>query len=128
MGLSGSGKSTLLRILIGLLEPTAGASHRRPDRGRAADASELRSCAVPGSRWSSSTSPCFPHRTVLENAAYGLGGCRACPAPSATRKANEALALCGLEGWEDKLPDELSGGMQQRVGLARASPPTPTSC
>jgi glycine betaine/proline transport system ATP-binding protein len=61
----------------------------------------------------------FPHRSVLENAAYGLevqGVDRA----ERERRATEALELTGLAGWEKSWPDELSGGMQQRVGLARA--------
>jgi glycine betaine/proline transport system ATP-binding protein len=61
----------------------------------------------------------FPHRSVLENAAYGLA-VQGVPRAEREKRAGEALALCGLAGWEKSWPDELSGGMQQRVGLARA--------
>ncbi len=61
----------------------------------------------------------FPHRSVRENAAYGLE-VQGVPRAERVRRADEALALCGLAGWEKSWPDELSGGMQQRVGLARA--------
>src|SRR5690606_28225463 len=61
----------------------------------------------------------FPHRTVGRNAAYALE-VQGIAREERTRRAREALSLVGLEGWEDSLPDQLSGGMQQRVGLARA--------
>ncbi|WP_211717291.1 glycine betaine/L-proline ABC transporter ATP-binding protein [Nocardiopsis sp. MG754419] len=119
MGLSGSGKSTLIRMLNGLLDPTAGtvevdgvditALHRK-------DLLKLR-----GEKISMVFQhfALLPHRTVLENAAYGLE-LRGIPRAERFAKAKETLALVGLEGWEDKLPQQLSGGMQQRVGLARA--------
>ena len=61
----------------------------------------------------------FPHRSVLENAAYGLE-VQGVPRAEREQRATEALELAGLKGWEKSWPDELSGGMQQRVGLARA--------
>ena len=61
----------------------------------------------------------LPHRTVAENAAYGLE-VKGIPRKERTTKAHEALDMVGLNGWGDYLPGELSGGMQQRVGLARA--------
>ncbi|GAA3825447.1 hypothetical protein GCM10023083_68260 [Streptomyces phyllanthi] len=61
----------------------------------------------------------FPHRTVGENAAYGLA-VQGIPKDEQERRAKEALRLVGLKGWEDSLPGQLSGGMRQRVGLARA--------
>ncbi|KPC70982.1 glycine/betaine ABC transporter ATP-binding protein, partial [Streptomyces sp. NRRL F-6602] len=61
----------------------------------------------------------FPHRSVLENAGYGLE-VQGVPRAERERRALEALELAGLAGWEKSWPDELSGGMQQRVGLARA--------
>jgi glycine betaine/proline transport system ATP-binding protein len=119
MGLSGSGKSTLLRMLNGLLEPTAG--HVRFDgqditemNGR--DLRALRSHKI---SMVFQHFALFPHRSVLENAGYGLE-VQGVPRAERERRAAQALALCGLEGWEKSWPDELSGGMQQRVGLARA--------
>ncbi|MCL6733932.1 glycine betaine/L-proline ABC transporter ATP-binding protein [Streptomyces neyagawaensis] len=119
MGLSGSGKSTLLRMLNGLLEPTAG--HVRFD-GRdltALSDRELREVRARNISMVFQHFALFPHRSVLENAAYGLE-VQGVPRAERHARATEALALCGLAGWEKSWPDELSGGMQQRVGLARA--------
>ena len=119
MGLSGSGKSTLLRMLNGLLEPTAG--HVRFDGQdlTALGGRELRALRASKISMVFQHFALFPHRSVRENAAYGL--CvQGVPRAERERRADEALALCGLAGWEDSWPDELSGGMQQRVGLARA--------
>ncbi|MFE5857664.1 glycine betaine/L-proline ABC transporter ATP-binding protein [Streptomyces sp. NPDC056500] len=119
MGLSGSGKSTLLRMLNGLLAPTAGTVLFDGQDLTALSPRELR--AVRSSRISMVFQhfALFPHRSVLDNAAYGLQ-VQGVPAAERARRAKEALALVGLTGWEDSWPDELSGGMQQRVGLARA--------
>ncbi|MGD6750801.1 quaternary amine ABC transporter ATP-binding protein [Streptomyces sp. BH105] len=119
MGLSGSGKSTLLRMLNGLLEPTAG--HVRFDGQdlTALAPKELRQVRSHKISMVFQHFALFPHRSVMENAAYGLevqGVARA----EREERAIEALRLAGLEGWEKSFPDELSGGMQQRVGLARA--------
>lgn len=119
MGLSGSGKSTLLRMLNGLLEPTAGRILFDGQDLTALSPRELRRVRSTKISMVFQHFALFPHRNVLENAAYGLevqGVDRA----ERERRAAEALALCGLEGWEKSWPDELSGGMQQRVGLARA--------
>lgn len=119
MGLSGSGKSTLLRLLNGLLEPTAG--HVRFD-GRdltAISDRELREVRAKKISMVFQHFALFPHRSVLENAAYGLA-VQGVPRAEREKRAAEALQLCGLGGWEKSWPDELSGGMQQRVGLARA--------
>ncbi|WP_281180293.1 quaternary amine ABC transporter ATP-binding protein [Actinomadura hibisca] len=119
MGLSGSGKSTLIRMLNGLLEPTSGQI--------LVDGTELTGLAPKALRELRQSKismvfqhfALFPHRTVLENAAYPLE-VRNVPKAERLRTAREFLAKVGLDGWEDKLPNELSGGMQQRVGIARA--------
>ncbi|MFF8600441.1 glycine betaine/L-proline ABC transporter ATP-binding protein [Streptomyces sp. NPDC015232] len=119
MGLSGSGKSTLLRMLNGLLAPTAG---RVLFDGRdltALSPRELREVRSKKISMVFQHFALFPHRSVLENAAYGLE-VQGVPRAEREKRAAEALELCGLAGWEKSWPDELSGGMQQRVGLARA--------
>ncbi|MEU6059512.1 glycine betaine/L-proline ABC transporter ATP-binding protein [Streptomyces sp. NPDC047097] len=119
MGLSGSGKSTLLRMLNGLLEPTAG---RVLFDGRdltSLPARELRQVRATKISMVFQHFALFPHRSVLENAAYGLD-VQGVPRAEREKRAAEALELCGLGGWAASWPDELSGGMQQRVGLARA--------
>ncbi|MFF1691604.1 MULTISPECIES: glycine betaine/L-proline ABC transporter ATP-binding protein [unclassified Streptomyces] len=119
MGLSGSGKSTLLRMLNGLLEPTAG--HVRFDGQdlTALSPRELRAVRSKKISMVFQHFALFPHRSVLENAAYGLE-VQGIPRKEREKRAVEALRLAGLAGWEKSWPDELSGGMQQRVGLARA--------
>jgi glycine betaine/proline transport system ATP-binding protein len=119
MGLSGSGKSTLLRTLNGLLAPTAGRVLLDGQDLTSLDARELRRVRSHGISMVFQHFALFPHRSVLENAAYGLevqGVSRA----ERERRAAEALETTGLGGWQKSWPDELSGGMQQRVGLARA--------
>jgi glycine betaine/proline transport system ATP-binding protein len=119
MGLSGSGKSTLVRCLTRLIEPTAGAiSIGGEDIGSASPARlrELRRHRV------SMVFQHFgllPHRKVIDNVAYGLEVQGATKAVRHARAA-EILSLVGLDGHADSYPDQLSGGMQQRVGLARA--------
>jgi len=119
MGLSGSGKSTLLRMLNGLLEPTAGHVYVSGE-----DVTALRPAALRRLRQERMSMvfqhfALLPHRTVAENAAYALR-VRGVDKVTRLEKATEALSMVGLEGWEDKLPHQLSGGMKQRVGLARA--------
>ncbi len=119
MGLSGSGKSTLLRMLNGLAEPTSG---RVMFDGQ--DVSSLAPKALRDLRSHRISMvfqhfALFPHRSVLDNAGYGLE-VQGLPRPEREEKAAQALELVGLSGWEQSWPDELSGGMQQRVGLARA--------
>ncbi|AEW97554.1 quaternary amine ABC transporter ATP-binding protein [Streptantibioticus cattleyicolor] len=119
MGLSGSGKSTLLRMLNGLLEPTSGRVLFDGQDLTALEPRELRRVRSHHISMVFQHFALFPHRSVLENAGYGLevqGVGRA----ERLERAAEALALVGLAGWEKSWPDELSGGMQQRVGLARA--------
>ncbi|MGW7001681.1 quaternary amine ABC transporter ATP-binding protein [Streptomyces sp. NPDC054933] len=119
MGLSGSGKSTVLRMLNGLLEPTAGRVLFDGQDLTALTPAELRRVRSHKISMVFQHFALFPHRSVLENAAYGLEvqGVRR---DERLRRATEALDLVGLKGWENSWPDELSGGMQQRVGLARA--------
>ncbi|MBV7695395.1 glycine betaine/L-proline ABC transporter ATP-binding protein [Streptomyces sp. TRM70350] len=119
MGLSGSGKSTLLRMLNGLLEPTAGTVRFDGQDLTALSDRELREVRAKKISMVFQHFALFPHRSVLENAAYGLA-VQGVPRAERERRAGEALALCGLDGWAEAWPDELSGGMQQRVGLARA--------
>ncbi|MEU3004256.1 glycine betaine/L-proline ABC transporter ATP-binding protein [Streptomyces sp. NPDC007020] len=119
MGLSGSGKSTLLRMLNGLLDPTAGRVLFDGQDLTALTPRELRHVRSTKISMVFQHFALFPHRSVLENAAYGLE-VQGVSREEREVRAAEALRLTGLEGWEKSWPDELSGGMQQRVGLARA--------
>ncbi|MEJ8647026.1 glycine betaine/L-proline ABC transporter ATP-binding protein [Streptomyces sp. MS1.AVA.3] len=119
MGLSGSGKSTLLRTLNGLLEPTSGTVRFDGQDLTSLSDKELRKVRSEKISMVFQHFALFPHRSVLENAAYGLE-VQGVPRAERTKRATEALELTGLKGWEKSWPDELSGGMQQRVGLARA--------
>jgi glycine betaine/proline transport system ATP-binding protein len=119
MGLSGSGKSTLLRMLNGLLEPTSGEVHLDGTRLTGLSAKALRSLRQQKISMVFQHFALLPHRTVGENAAYGLEVQRV-PKAEREERARKALDLVGLGGWADHLPTQLSGGMRQRVGLARA--------
>ncbi|MFL1674458.1 quaternary amine ABC transporter ATP-binding protein [Paenibacillus dendritiformis] len=119
MGLSGSGKSTLVRMLNRLIEPTDGDIWLKDRNISKLNESELREVRRKTIGMVFQKFALFPHRTVLDNAAYGLE-IQGMAKEERYRKAREALGLVGLDGWEQKYPDELSGGMQQRVGLARA--------
>ncbi len=119
MGLSGSGKSTLVRCLNHLIAPTAGRvlvdDVHVGGLGRAA----LRRLRQEKLGMVFQNFALFPHKTVVQNVEYGL---EAMGSPKNIRreKALDMLARVGLAGWEEAKPVELSGGMQQRVGLARA--------
>ncbi len=119
MGLSGSGKSTLIRMVNGLLPLTGGEMyiHDRPLSGLSK--AELRKVRRDNVSMVFQHFALLPHRTVGENAAYGLK-IKGLNRTDREAKANEALEMVGLGGWGGYRPDELSGGMQQRVGLARA--------
>ena len=119
MGLSGSGKSTLVRLLNRLIEPTAGRIViDGADINEYSDA-KLRALRRKDISMVFQSFALMPHMTVRENTAFGLelsGTSR----KERLAQADKALAQVGLAGWGDSYPDELSGGMQQRVGLARA--------
>jgi glycine betaine/proline transport system ATP-binding protein len=119
MGLSGSGKSTLIRMVNGLFEPTAGKVKIYGQDVTDASTKQLRAIRRERVSMVFQHFALFPHRTVTENAAYGLET-QGVGKAERHQRAVEALELCGLKGWEDRLPGQLSGGMQQRVGLARA--------
>lgn len=119
MGLSGSGKSTLLRCLNRLIEPTAGAVLIDGEDVGALNASALRHMRQQKLGMVFQSFALLPHYSVLKNAAYGLELMRM-PVAEREDKAREALATVGLSGWEHSMPSKLSGGMKQRVGLARA--------
>lgn len=119
MGLSGSGKSTLIRMLNRLVEPTAGVvSVGGMDIATLTD-SELRKIRNQRVSMVFQHFAIFPHRTVQENVAYGLHVRGAADAERRER-SEWALDTVGLSGWGNMRPAELSGGMKQRVGLARA--------
>lgn len=119
MGLSGSGKSTLLRCINRIHDPTsgkvtvAGIDVTSLDR-RGLERLRRQKFGMVFQRFA-----LFPHRTVIGNVEYGLE-IRGVPARERRERALQVLELVGLAGWENRRPDELSGGMQQRVGLARA--------
>ncbi|WP_370618795.1 quaternary amine ABC transporter ATP-binding protein [Mumia sp. Pv 4-285] len=119
MGLSGSGKSTLIRMLNGLWRPSAGRVLVGDDDLSAVGARELRALRQARVSMVFQHFALLPHRTVLDNAAYPLE-IQGVGKKERRAKAGDALALVGLDGWEDSLPSQLSGGMRQRVGLARA--------
>lgn len=119
MGLSGSGKSTLLRCINRLIEPTAGRVLVDGVDVTALSDEALRLLRMKKFGMVFQRFALLPHRTILQNAEFGLE-IQKKPAAERSEKARTALKLVGLEGWEGSYPEQLSGGMQQRVGLARA--------
>ncbi len=119
MGLSGSGKSTLVRLLTRLIEPTSGEVMMDGLDIVKASESELRDLRRTHTSMVFQHFGLLPHRQVLDNVAYGLE-VRGIGKKERRAKANEIVELVGLKGYEKSYPDQLSGGMQQRVGLARA--------
>ncbi|PFO15098.1 glycine betaine/L-proline ABC transporter ATP-binding protein [Priestia megaterium] len=119
MGLSGSGKSTLVRMFNRLVEPTSGSLILDGADVVKMNKEELRDMRRKKMSMVFQNFALFPHRTVLDNTEYGLE-VQGTPKAEREKKAKEALELVGLKGYENQYPGELSGGMQQRVGLARA--------
>ncbi len=121
MGLSGSGKSTVLRCLNRLIEPTRGSIFIGEDQINILEIKqeELRNLRRRRMSMVFQNFGLFPHRSVLNNVAYGLeiGGMEK---QERNEKAMQSIEMVGLKGYENMKPKELSGGMQQRVGLARA--------
>ncbi|EPD02316.1 Glycine betaine transport ATP-binding protein OpuAA [Lacticaseibacillus paracasei subsp. paracasei Lpp125] len=119
MGLSGSGKSTTLRMLNRLIEPTDGQVLIDGDDIAKLDKQALREVRRQKLSMVFQGFALLPNRTVLQNAAFGLE-IQGMEKDEREMKTNKALDLVGLNGFADQYPDQLSGGMQQRVGLARA--------
>ena len=119
MGLSGSGKSTLVRLLTRLIEPTAGSVMLNGQDVTTASERDLRELRRKHVSMVFQHFGLLPHKQVIDNVAYGLE-VRGVPKAERRAKAAEVVDLVGLSGYEKSYPDQLSGGMQQRVGLARA--------
>lgn len=119
MGLSGSGKSTLVRCINRLIKPTSG--HIYIDGEDIAHVNEktMREIRLKKISMVFQQFGLFPHKTVAQNVEYGLK-VRGVDKVKRRQKAIETLAIVGLEKWADYAPSSLSGGMKQRVGLARA--------
>ncbi len=119
MGLSGSGKSTVIRCLNRLIEPTRGEILLEGKNIAKMSAKELQEMRRTQMSMVFQHFGLLPHRTVQRNVEYGLE-ISGVDKEVREKKAREALELVGLKGYEESMPNELSGGMQQRVGLARA--------
>jgi glycine betaine/proline transport system ATP-binding protein len=119
MGLSGSGKSTLVRMLNRLHDPTSGRVLLDGEDILLFDDERLREVRRRKISMVFQHFGLLPHRRIVENVALGLE-IQGIDKAAREAKANEVLEVVGLGGWGDSYPDELSGGMQQRVGLARA--------
>ena len=119
MGLSGSGKSTLIRLLNRLIEPTSGNIYIDGQDISSLDKEGLREVRRNKMSMVFQNFGLFPHLTILENTEYGLE-IRGVPKEERQAKAEKALENSSLIAFKDQLPSQLSGGMQQRVGLARA--------
>ncbi|WP_342599874.1 glycine betaine/L-proline ABC transporter ATP-binding protein [Psychrobacillus sp. FSL H8-0483] len=119
MGLSGSGKSTLVRMLNRLIDPTVGQILLDGEDIVQMNKEQLREVRRKKIGMVFQNFALFPHKTIVENTEYGLE-IQGVPKDQRRIKAVESLKLVGLAGYEDQYPNQLSGGMQQRVGLARA--------
>lgn len=119
MGLSGSGKSTLIRLINRLIEPSHGNILIDGEDLSTMDLKKLLKTRQQKMSMVFQNFGLFPHRTIIENTRFGLevqGG----EQTEIDQQSKKALAMVGLGGYEDQYPNQLSGGMQQRVGLARA--------
>ncbi len=119
MGLSGCGKSTLLRAIIRLIEPATGEIWINGRDIMKLSREEVRLLRSRETAMVFQRYGLLPHRTVMANVEFGLE-VRGVPPQERRERALEVIAQVGLEGWEDHYPSSLSGGMQQRVGVARA--------
>jgi glycine betaine/proline transport system ATP-binding protein len=119
MGLSGSGKSTLVRCITRLIEPTAGQVLIDGEDVLKIGEERLREIRRTKVSMVFQHFGLLPHRRIIENVAFGLE-VRGVEKAERMAAAQKVIEVVGLEGWADSYPDELSGGMQQRVGLARA--------
>ena len=119
MGLSGSGKSTLVRMLNRLIEPTSGSVKIDGEDIIQMNKADLREVRRKKISMVFQNFGLFPHKTILENTEYGLE-VQGMDKKERTERAEKALDNAGLLPYKDQYPDQLSGGMQQRVGLARA--------
>jgi glycine betaine/proline transport system ATP-binding protein len=119
MGLSGSGKSTLVRTLVRLIEPTAGSVRIAGQDVTGASPEQLRALRRGTVAMVFQHFGLLSHRRVIENVAFGLE-VKGVPKAERIARAQQMVELVGLSGFENQYPDQLSGGMQQRVGLARA--------
>ena len=125
MGLSGSGKSTLIRHVNRLIEPTAGSVFIEGRNVNAMTQKELRALRAEKIGMVFQNMALMPHRNVRDNVAFSLE-VRGIAEEKRIDVARKAIDAVDLTGWDQKYPDELSGGMQQRVGLARAIAADPT--
>ncbi len=119
MGLSGSGKSTFIRCLNRLIEPTSGEILVNETNVLAMNKEQLRQLRLNDMSMVFQRFSLLPHRTVLDNTAFGLE-IQGMKKAERYKSAIHWLEVVGLKGWEESYPEQLSGGMQQRVGLARA--------
>lgn len=119
MGLSGSGKSTLVRMLNRLIDPTMGSIRIDGEDIVSMNKEQLRQVRRKKIGMVFQNFALFPHKTILQNTEYGLE-IQGIVKAERKAKAVESLRLVGLAGYEEQYPSQLSGGMQQRVGLARA--------